>query len=184
MLPIDPLRQWGASGGSATHKEPTHSPSADSTQNQASNMAATSPPDIPCGKPMHVRPIHFNLPKVDLLTISTANRTKQFEPCSGQATIPAFSFTFNLLTQHTHLLSLAIAVPAYFCALHTNASSSPPASLPHHLSPNTWLNRHSGLHLSSAFKPSTPLMKPVAFSLVARCSMQAVHCTPKQHNSP
>jgi hypothetical protein len=35
--------QWGAGGGSATHKEPTQASSADSTESQASNMAATSP---------------------------------------------------------------------------------------------------------------------------------------------
>jgi hypothetical protein len=47
--------QWGAGGGSATHKEPTQAPSAYSTQNQASNMAATSPPAlVPC-QPMYVR---------------------------------------------------------------------------------------------------------------------------------
>jgi hypothetical protein len=42
--------QWGAGGGSATHKEPTQAPSADSTQNLALNMAATSPPLSPSEK--------------------------------------------------------------------------------------------------------------------------------------
>jgi hypothetical protein len=38
--------QWGAGGGSATHKEPTQAPSADSTETQAIIMAATTLPPI------------------------------------------------------------------------------------------------------------------------------------------
>jgi hypothetical protein len=50
--------QWGASGGSATHKEPTQAPSADSTHNQVPDkMAANSPPLSLASQCMSGKPI-------------------------------------------------------------------------------------------------------------------------------
>jgi hypothetical protein len=71
-LPDFPLttHSWVPVGAApaAIHKEPTQAPSADSTQNQGSNMAATSPPFSLICQPMYVRPAHLALPEVDLLT--------------------------------------------------------------------------------------------------------------------
>jgi hypothetical protein len=39
--------QWGAGGGSATHKEPTQAPSAESNQNQTSKHGCHQPTHIP-----------------------------------------------------------------------------------------------------------------------------------------
>jgi hypothetical protein len=69
--------QWGAGGGSATHKEPTQAAlSADSTQNQGySKTAASSPPLSLASQCMSGQPIfHLPLTQVDLLIESTANQ--------------------------------------------------------------------------------------------------------------
>jgi hypothetical protein len=47
-------------------------------------MAATSPPFIPC-QPLYLRPAHFDLPKVDLLT--SQQQTKQFNALPKQTNI-------------------------------------------------------------------------------------------------
>jgi hypothetical protein len=69
--PFDHIRQWGAGGGSATHKEPIQAPSADSTETHCVKHGRHQPTLVPC-QPMYVLPAHFDLPKVDLLTKSTA----------------------------------------------------------------------------------------------------------------
>jgi hypothetical protein len=67
--------QWGPGNGSATHK----TQGAKSTSTGRINLKTSfkqgchQPTLIPC-QPMYVRPAHFNLPKVDPLTKSTANQ--------------------------------------------------------------------------------------------------------------
>jgi hypothetical protein len=56
-LSIDPSTEWDAGGGSATHKEPTQAPSADSTENQASKHGCHQPTLIPCQPIMSGQPI-------------------------------------------------------------------------------------------------------------------------------
>jgi hypothetical protein len=69
--------QWGAAGGgSATYKEPIQAISR--LNSKPSLKHACLPPAHPYSLPANVchciRPAHFNLPKVTLLTKSTANQ--------------------------------------------------------------------------------------------------------------